>query len=234
MMRIYKTKEQNYFVDVDKNGVYFIVPIYMADNLQGSYEMAHVAIQMQKENGAENPFEGEVSKLKDFIPEPPYPFSFEPDFYGLKGSVKDQYGESLDQEIIYTIDGTEKAKITKDGLVEESVEKETSYEIVARVGKLEKRESRTLYPPAKIEPDPEKMALENSLNDLKKQAETLGMEFTQSKLQGIQERQIVQSLGKELAKTRVDNIQKDSAIQAIGRELSMVKIQLITMKGGGK
>ena len=155
-MKIYKTEEQNYFVDVDKNGVYFIVPIYMADNLQGSYEMAHVAIQMQKENGADAPFKGDVSKLEDFTPEAPYPFSFEPDFYEFKGTVKDQYGELIDKKIVYSIEGTDKAKIQEGVLIEEEVQEDTPYTIVAKVGKLEKKEERTLYKREKPKPlDPE-------------------------------------------------------------------------------
>lgn len=183
-------------------------------------------------NADKLPYDGDTDNLEEIKLDPPRPTRMEPDFYTFKGLVYDQYGDILQVPIDYTIQGTDKVKITDGNLVEEEVQEDTPYTIVAKVGDLEEKQERTLY--KKVEPGPERMTLEDSLNDLKKQAETLGMELTQSKLQGIQERQIVQSLGKELAKTRVDNIQKDSAIQALGRELSMVKIQLITMKGGGK
>ncbi|MFJ6210609.1 XkdW family protein [Lysinibacillus sp. NPDC092081] len=44
----------------------------------------------------------------------------------------------------------------------------------------------------------------------------------------------VLSLGEELAQEKVKNIQKDLLINSLGSQLTQLKLDIITMKGGGE
>ena len=94
----------------------------------------------------------EIEDLKDYIPKPKVA-RLEADFYRLTGKVYDQYGDVLDAPIDFTVEGTDKAKIENGKLIEEEVDQETSFFIIAKVGNLEERQERFLYPP--VEPSPE-------------------------------------------------------------------------------
>lgn len=97
----------------------------------------------------------EIADLIDYIPKPKVT-RFEADFYNLTGKVYDQYGDIFDAPISFEIEGTDKVKIADGKLIEEEVEAETSYFIVAKVGDLEERQERFLYPKPEIkEPSPE-------------------------------------------------------------------------------
>lgn len=93
----------------------------------------------------------EIEELKDYIPKPKVT-RLDVDFYSLRGKVYDQYGDMLDAPITFEIEGTDKAKIENGKIIEEEVTEETSFFIVAKVGDLEQREERFLYPKPKIEP----------------------------------------------------------------------------------
>lgn len=96
----------------------------------------------------------ELEGLKTYIPNP-QPVRLEVDFYNLTGEVFDQYGDVIDYPIDFTIEGTDKAKIENNQVIEE-VDQETSYFLIARAGELEEREERHLYPkPVPVEPNPE-------------------------------------------------------------------------------
>lgn len=96
-------------------------------------------------------FEGKSSDYDDLIlPEPKENF-MEVNFYDLTGKVYDQYGEIIDKEIQFEIQGTDEAKIENNKVIEEEVEEMTSYFIVASCGELVQKEERFIYPPAPIE-----------------------------------------------------------------------------------
>lgn len=97
----------------------------------------------------------ELEDLKTYIPNP-QPVRLEVDFYNLTGEVFDQYGDIIDYPIDFTIEGTDKAKIENKQVIEEEVDQETSYFLIARAGELEEKQERHLYPkPEPVEPNPE-------------------------------------------------------------------------------
>ena len=97
----------------------------------------------------------EIEDLKNYIPKPKVA-RLDVDFYNLTGKIYDQYGDLIDAPIEFTIEGTDKAKIEDGKLIEEEVTEETSFFIVAKVGNLEERQERFLYPRPEIkEPSPE-------------------------------------------------------------------------------
>lgn len=96
-----------------------------------------------------------VEDLKDYIPKPKVA-RLDVDFYNLTGKVFDQYGDLIDAPISFTVEGTDKAKIEDGKLIEEEVTEETSFFIIAKVGELEERQERFLYPkPEPVEPSQE-------------------------------------------------------------------------------
>lgn len=95
---------------------------------------------------------GETEGLEEITLEDPKPTRMDPDFYTFKGVAYDQYGDVFKESISYTIEGTDKVKIQDGRLVEEEVQEDTPYTIVARVGDLEDRQERTIY--KKVEPQP--------------------------------------------------------------------------------
>lgn len=96
-------------------------------------------------------FEGDPRGFDNLIlPEPKENF-MEVNYYALTGKVYDQYGEIMGKEIQFEIQGTDKAKIENNKVIEEEVTEETSYFIVAKCGDLEEKEERFIYPPVKEE-----------------------------------------------------------------------------------
>lgn len=107
--------------------------------LQDAYILTKNKENRQAYNGEK------VEDLKDYIPKPKIA-RLEADFYSLTGKVFDQYGDILDAPIEFTVEGTDKAKIEDGKLIEEEVEEQTSFFIVAKVGNLEEKQERFLYP----------------------------------------------------------------------------------------
>lgn len=97
-------------------------------------------------------FEGDPKDFDNLILPEPKEKTMDIDFYNLTGKVYDQYGEVMDKEIQFEIQGTDKAKIENNKVIEEEVTEETSYFIVASCGELVQKEERFIYPPVKEEP----------------------------------------------------------------------------------
>lgn len=97
-------------------------------------------------------FEGDPRDFDDLILPEPKEKTMDIDFYNLTGKVYDQYGEVMDKKIQFEIQGTDKAKIENNKVIEEEVEEITSYFIVASCGELVQKEERFIYPPAPVEP----------------------------------------------------------------------------------
>lgn len=97
-------------------------------------------------------FEGKDSNFDDLILPTPKENFMEVNFYNLTGKVYDQYGEVMDKQVQFEIQGTDKARIENNKVVEEEVESITSYFIVASCGELVQKEERFIYPPVKEEP----------------------------------------------------------------------------------
>lgn len=95
------------------------------------------------------PYTGDTKDLEDLILPTPTPTFMEVDFYDFKGKAYDQYGEEIQADITFEIQGTNKARIENGKLITEEVEVETSFFIVAKCGKLEEKQERTLYPVVK-------------------------------------------------------------------------------------
>ena len=97
-------------------------------------------------------FEGKAKDYENLILPAPKENFMEVNFYDLTGKVYDQYGEVMDKQVQFEIQGTDKARIENNKIVEEEVEQITSYFIAASCGELVQREERFIYPPLKEEP----------------------------------------------------------------------------------
>lgn len=94
-------------------------------------------------------FDGKASDYDDLVLPKPKEKFMDIDFYNLAGKVYDQYGELMDKEVQFEVQGTDKAKIENGKLVEEDVEEMTSYLIVAKCGEIEQKEEKIIYPAKK-------------------------------------------------------------------------------------
>lgn len=101
-------------------------------------------------NKEKQKFEGNVEEYEDLNLDNPKPNSLDVNFYNLSGKAYDQYGEEIQADITFEIEGTDKAKIENNELIEEEVTEITSFFIVAKCGDVEKKEERFIYP--KVEP----------------------------------------------------------------------------------
>lgn len=97
-------------------------------------------------------FEGNPKDYEDLILPAPKEKTMDIDFYNLTGKVYDQYGEVMANEVQFEIQGTDKARIENNKIIEGEVEGITSYFIVASCGELVQKEERFIYPPAPVEP----------------------------------------------------------------------------------
>lgn len=96
-------------------------------------------------------FEGEAKDYEDLILPTPKEKYMEVNFYDFTGKVYDQYGEVMEKQVHFEIQGTDKARIENNKVIEEEVESITSYFIVASCGTLVQKEERFIYPPVKEE-----------------------------------------------------------------------------------
>lgn len=97
-------------------------------------------------------FEGDAKDYEDLVLPAPKENYMEVNFYDLTGKVYDQYGELMDKEIQFEVQGTGKARIENNKIIEGEVKEITSYFIVASCGELVQKEERFIYPPAPVEP----------------------------------------------------------------------------------
>lgn len=95
------------------------------------------------------PYTGDTKDLEDLILPTPTLTFIAVDFYDFYGKAYDQYGEEIQADITFEIQGTDKARIENGKLITEEVQEETSFFIVAKCGTLEEKQERTLYPVAK-------------------------------------------------------------------------------------
>lgn len=105
-------------------------------------------------------FDGNIDEFEDLVLEEPKPNFIDVNFYDFTGKVYDQYGEEMKREISFSIEGTDKAKIEDNKLIEEEVTEETSFFIVAKCGDIEKREERFIYPKVEPQEPPKKESTE--------------------------------------------------------------------------
>lgn len=134
-------------------------------------------------------FEGEAKDFDDLILPAPKESFMEVDFYSLTGKVYDQYGDLMDKEVQFEIQGTDNAKIENHKLIEEEVEEITSYFIVAKCEELEEKEERFIYPPIKEVANP---------------TDALAKELTKLKIDNMKEKAVNANLGKEVTKLKLD------------------------------
>ncbi len=143
-------------------------------------------------NAERYPYTEDTKDLEDLILPKPTPTFMEVDFYDFKGKVFDQYGEDIKTDITFEIQGTDKAKIENNKIIEQEVEEITSYFIVAKCGELEEKEERFIYPPAPVEPEKENPT------------DTLAKEVAKLKVDNMREKAINSNLGKEVTKLKID------------------------------
>ena len=153
----YKIIEQNennvqIFCLYDDN-TYALLDLVAGRELEEILQDAYI-LTKNKENRQDYVGE-EIEDLKDYVAKPKVA-RLEVDFYNLTGKVFDQYGDIFDAPIEFTVEGTDKVKIEDGKLIEEEVNEETSFFIIAKVGNLEERQERFLYPkPIEVEPSPD-------------------------------------------------------------------------------
>ena len=97
-------------------------------------------------------FEGKAKDYEDLILPAPKENYMEVNFYALTGKVYDQYGEVMEKQVQFKVQGTDKARIENNKIIEQEVKEITSYFIVASCGELVRKEERCIYPPVKEEP----------------------------------------------------------------------------------
>ena len=73
-------------------------------------------------------------------------------FNNLTGKIYDQFGEKMNVDVEFEIEGTDKARIENGTIIEDVVEEDTSYFIIAKYGDLEERQKRTIYAPREADP----------------------------------------------------------------------------------
>lgn len=87
------------------------------------------------------------------------------DFYNFTADIYDQFGEKMNVDVTFEIEGTG-ARIEDGKIIEDVVENDTSYFIVAKYGNLEERQERTIYAPREVEPS-EMDIFKNEIEELK-------------------------------------------------------------------
>lgn len=137
-------------------------------------------------------FEGDPRDFDDLILPAPKEKTMDIDFYNLTGKVYDQYGELMEKQIQFEIQGTDKARIENNKIITEEVTEETSYFIVASCGTLAQKEERFIYPPAPVEPERESPT------------DALAKELTKLKIDNMKEKAVNANLGKEVTKLKLD------------------------------
>lgn len=135
-------------------------------------------------------FEVDPRGFDDLILPSPKVNRIDANFYDLTGKVYDQYGDLMDKEISFEIQGT-KARIENNKIIEEEVEEMTSYFIVASCGELVQKEERFIYPPAE---------------EIENPTDALAKELTKLKIDSMKEKAVNASLGKEVTKLKLDTM----------------------------
>lgn len=105
---------------------------------------------------------------EEFTPEPPKPTKLDVNFDSLTGKVLDQYGNVFDGEVIFTID-SDVARIEDGIIVEDEVEEDTEYKIIASYNDLIVQENRIIYLLIPSETD----ILKNEIEELKQVIDVL-------------------------------------------------------------
>lgn len=167
---------------------------YIVDDKRPKQEILKDAYILLK-NADKKDYIRDISKLEDIELERPKATNLDVDFYNLKAKVYDQYGDEIQEQVNFTIKGSDKARIENGELITEEVEKETSFFIVAKVGTLEERQERTIYP-RQEEPTPQP--------DM---TATLVKEVANLKIDSIKDKQINKSLGQEVANLKIKLMQ---------------------------
>lgn len=111
--------------------------------LQLAYEQVKQTIDYEKTLEEHSFVTNKIGE--SFIPEPPKPTKLDVNFNSLTGKVLDQYGDVFDGEVIFTID-SDVARIENGIIVEDEVEEDTEYEIIASYNDLIVQENRIIYP----------------------------------------------------------------------------------------
>ena len=88
------------------------------------------------------------------------------DFNNFTADVIDQFGEKMNVDVTFEIEGAG-ARIEDGEIIEDVVDTDTSYFIVAKYGDLEERRERTIYAPREVEPS-EIDILNNEIEELKR------------------------------------------------------------------
>lgn len=73
------------------------------------------------------------------------------DFNNFTADIYDQFGDKMNVDVTFEIEGTG-ARIEDGTIIEDVVENDTSYFIVAKYGNLEEKQERIIYAPREVEP----------------------------------------------------------------------------------
>ena len=92
-------------------------------------------------------------------------------FNNFTADIYDQFGEKMNVDVTFEIEGTG-ARIENGKIIEDVVDNDTSYFIVAKYGNLEKRQERTIYAPKEVEPSEIDM-LNNKISELEQIIDTI-------------------------------------------------------------
>lgn len=90
-------------------------------------------------------------KGEEFTQEEPKATKLDVDFNNLIGNVLNQYEDVFSTDITFSIEGTDKARIQDNSIIEEDVNEDIEYYIVAKYKELEEKQKRIIH--AKAEED---------------------------------------------------------------------------------
>ncbi|RXI58994.1 hypothetical protein [Clostridium tetani] len=146
--------------------VYSVIPYIKNKNKNELLQEAYINVKntINYEKALEKHSFTTNKKGEEFTPEEPKAIKLDVDFNNLKGNVLDQYGDVFSTDIIFSIEGTDKARIQDNSIIEEDVKEDTEYYIVAKYKELEEKEERIM----EVKRLTEVEMLEEEVNSLKK------------------------------------------------------------------
>lgn len=141
-------------IDTSENNfvVYTQIPVDSTkakqELLQRAYKQCKNSIDYEKTQTEHNLTTDETGD--EFTPEVSKLTKLQIDFENLKGVALDQYGDIVSTEIVFTVEGTDKAVIKDGKIVEQLVAADTEYNIVATYESLAEKQKKVIYAPKVI------------------------------------------------------------------------------------
>ena len=188
----YKVINENVFLVVYDDNTGMLINIY-SDNLEENLKDAYI---LSKNKANRVKLEDIPTDLQEWNPNPQATTLKVIDWYNLRAKVYDQYGDLVETDVNFTVEGTS-ARIEDGKIVEDVVEEDTSYFIVAKYGDLEERQERFLYAPREVEPS-EIDVLNNKIAELEELVEKQATTITNQAIAINKDRELLTQVDNDL------------------------------------